>query len=100
MTAARASRRATCRSSSSRSARAGSPHDAAVSASVSIPSAGLEGSRGPRAGAAHAATRLIALTGYGKAEDMRQALKAGFEAHLTKPVNLEQLMALLTSVSR
>ncbi len=31
---------------------------------------------------------------------MRQALKAGFEAHLTKPVNLEQLMELLTSGSR
>jgi len=31
---------------------------------------------------------------------MRQALTAGFEAHLTKPVNLEQLMALLVSAPR
>jgi len=61
---------------------------------------GFEVARRIRARADLAATRLIALTGYGQAEDMRQALKAGFEAHLTKPVNLEQLMALLTSVSR
>ena len=60
---------------------------------------GFEVARRIRARADLAATRLIALTGYGQAEDMRQALKAGFEAHLTKPVNLEQLMALLTSVS-
>jgi len=31
---------------------------------------------------------------------MRQALKAGFEAHLTKPVNLEQLLTLLVSDPR
>jgi signal transduction histidine kinase len=43
------------------------------------------------------AVRLIALTGYGQAEDMRLALDAGFDAHLTKPVNLDQLMALLAS---
>ena len=61
---------------------------------------GFEVARRIRARADFAATRLIALTGYGQAEDMRQALKAGFEAHLTKPVNLEALMALLTSVSR
>jgi signal transduction histidine kinase/CheY-like chemotaxis protein len=61
---------------------------------------GFEVARRIRARADLAATRLIALTGYGQAEDMRQALKAGFEAHLTKPVNLEQLMALLTSASR
>jgi CheY-like chemotaxis protein len=61
---------------------------------------GFEVARRIRARADLAATRLIALTGYGQAEDMRQALKAGFEAHLTKPVNLEQLMELLTSGSR
>src|SRR5207244_7582376 len=60
---------------------------------------GFEVARRIRARADLAATRLIALTGYGQAEDMRQALQAGFEAHLTKPVNLEQLMPLPTSVS-
>jgi CheY-like chemotaxis protein len=42
-------------------------------------------------------TRLIALTGYGQPDDIRHALEAGFEAHLTKPINLDQLLALLTS---
>ena len=40
-------------------------------------------------------TRLIALTGYGQPDDIRHALDAGFEAHLTKPINLDQLLALL-----
>ena len=44
-----------------------------------------------------AGTRLIALTGYGQAEDVRQAIAAGFDAHLTKPVNIDQLMALLAA---
>jgi signal transduction histidine kinase/ActR/RegA family two-component response regulator len=42
------------------------------------------------------AMRCIALTGYGQAEDVRQAIKAGFDAHLTKPINLDQLMTLLS----
>ncbi len=42
-------------------------------------------------------TRLIALTGYGRAEDHHRALEAGFDAHLTKPVNLDELLALLTA---
>ena len=41
------------------------------------------------------AMRCIALTGYGQAEDVRQAIKAGFDAHLTKPINLDQLITLL-----
>ena len=48
-----------------------------------------------REGAAH--MRLIALTGYGQPDDIRHALDAGFEAHLTKPINLDQLLALLAS---
>ncbi|MGH7279054.1 MAG: PAS domain-containing hybrid sensor histidine kinase/response regulator [Candidatus Rokuibacteriota bacterium] len=40
-------------------------------------------------------TRLIALTGYGQSEDVRQAIDAGFEAHLIKPINLDELLALL-----
>jgi signal transduction histidine kinase/ActR/RegA family two-component response regulator len=43
-----------------------------------------------------AAMRCIALTGYGQAEDVRHAIEAGFDAHLTKPINLDQLMALLS----
>jgi two-component system, sensor histidine kinase len=35
--------------------------------------------------------RLIALTGYGQAEDRRKALDAGFDLHLTKPVDPDHL---------
>ena len=37
------------------------------------------------------ATVLVALTGYGQAEDRKQALAAGFHAHLVKPVTPEGL---------
>jgi CheY-like chemotaxis protein/nitrogen-specific signal transduction histidine kinase len=39
--------------------------------------------------------RLIALTGYGQAEDRERAHAAGFDAHLVKPVDLEVLTKLL-----
>ena len=35
--------------------------------------------------------RLVAVTGYGQADDVRRALAAGFERHLKKPVRLEEL---------
>jgi CheY-like chemotaxis protein len=40
---------------------------------------------------------LIALTGYGQDEDRRLALEAGFDAHLTKPADLDALYRLLAS---
>ncbi|MBM4439093.1 MAG: response regulator [Candidatus Rokubacteria bacterium] len=58
---------------------------------------GLEVARRMRARPWSAETRLIALTGYGQPEDIRRALEAGFEAHLTKPINLDQLLALITT---
>ena len=39
--------------------------------------------------------RLVALTGYGRQEDRRRALAAGFDEHLAKPVELGALEALL-----
>jgi signal transduction histidine kinase/ActR/RegA family two-component response regulator len=42
---------------------------------------------------------LVALTGYGQPSDRSRALAAGFDIHLTKPVNLEQLAELLNSDS-
>lgn len=39
--------------------------------------------------------RLIALTGWGQEEHRQQALEAGFDHHLTKPVDPEQLSRLL-----
>jgi PAS domain S-box-containing protein len=38
---------------------------------------------------------LVAMTGYGKDEDRRRSQAAGFDAHLVKPVNLEDLELLL-----
>jgi PAS domain S-box-containing protein len=38
---------------------------------------------------------LIALTGWGQDEDKRRALAAGFDFHLTKPVDPEQVAALI-----
>ena len=40
---------------------------------------------------------LVAITGWGQAEDRRRALAAGFDAHLTKPADPEQLTALLAA---
>jgi two-component system CheB/CheR fusion protein len=41
--------------------------------------------------------KLIAVTGWGQAEDKRRALGAGFNHHLTKPVDPSQLEALFTN---
>jgi signal transduction histidine kinase/ActR/RegA family two-component response regulator len=40
-------------------------------------------------------TYLIAVTGYGQEEDCRRAINAGFDAHLTKPVDPVKLSRLL-----
>jgi len=41
--------------------------------------------------------RLVALTGYGQVEDRKRAADAGFDHHLTKPVEPDALLALLES---
>ena len=38
---------------------------------------------------------MVALTGYGAAEDRRRAMEAGFDAHMTKPVEASRLAELL-----
>jgi len=43
---------------------------------------------------------LIALTGYGKDEDKRRTAAAGFDAHLTKPVDLVALKAAFAATRR
>lgn len=43
---------------------------------------------------------LIALTGYGQPEDRRRTREAGFEHHLTKPVDLAHLQRVLAEVAR
>lgn len=42
--------------------------------------------------------RLVAMTGYGREEDREQAREAGFDHHLTKPVNPDELERLLVTL--
>ena len=42
---------------------------------------------------------LIALTGWGQQQDRRRTQEAGFDAHLTKPVNYDAIVDLLTSLT-
>jgi CheY-like chemotaxis protein len=42
---------------------------------------------------------LVALTGYGRDEDRDEARRAGFDHHMTKPVDIDQLLALLNAVA-
>jgi CheY-like chemotaxis protein len=43
---------------------------------------------------------LVAITGYGQADDRRRALEAGFDAHLTKPVFPDHLSQVLATLAR
>ena len=44
-------------------------------------------------------TCLIAITGWGQQEDKRRALEAGFDTHVTKPVDPNLLRDLLRRVA-
>jgi two-component system CheB/CheR fusion protein len=43
---------------------------------------------------------LVALTGYGTAEDQQRAREAGFDVHLTKPISPERLQQVIASLPR
>jgi nitrogen-specific signal transduction histidine kinase/CheY-like chemotaxis protein len=58
---------------------------------------GYEVARRIRALPGGAAMTLVALTGYGQAEDRERALASGFQAHLVKPVDLVVLGRILTT---
>jgi len=58
---------------------------------------GYEVARLARRSATNQNVRLIALTGYGRPEDRRQALASGFDAHLVKPVDLSDLQGVLNA---
>ena len=40
---------------------------------------------------------IVAMTGYGQDVDRNRSVKAGFDHHLTKPVDLEALESLLAA---
>jgi CheY-like chemotaxis protein/anti-sigma regulatory factor (Ser/Thr protein kinase) len=46
-----------------------------------------------------AQTRLVAVTGYGQEQDQRLSARAGFLAHLVKPVDIDQLRAVLQAIN-
>ncbi|WP_313032521.1 ATP-binding response regulator [Massilia alkalitolerans] len=56
---------------------------------------GYEVARRLRGDPATSHIRLIALTGYGLAEDKRRVMEAGFDQHLVKPVGMDQLLEAL-----
>ncbi|MES2534982.1 MAG: response regulator [Pseudomonadota bacterium] len=41
--------------------------------------------------------KLIAVTGYGTAQDKEKAMEAGFDHHLVKPANIDNLLSLIES---
>ena len=65
---------------------------------VDIGLPGLSGydlARKVRASFGTGSIRLVALTGYGRAEDHRRVIEAGFDAHLVKPLKCEDLLRVL-----
>ena len=58
---------------------------------------GYEVARRLRSNPATQEMKLIALTGYGLAEDQRRVLEAGFDLHLVKPVDIDNLMKAIGS---
>jgi CheY-like chemotaxis protein/two-component sensor histidine kinase len=61
---------------------------------------GFAVARALRADPATAGTYLVALTGYGQPEDRVKALEAGFDVHLTKPVDGASLDRVFAAVAR
>jgi two-component system CheB/CheR fusion protein len=61
---------------------------------------GFELARAARANSAIASIPLIALSGYGQESDVKAALEAGFDTHLTKPPDFDRLDELINRVRR
>ena len=57
---------------------------------------GLELARRLRANPKTASLYVIALTGYGQQADHENALRAGFDEHLVKPIDVKVLMRMVT----
>ncbi|HZU36052.1 MAG TPA: response regulator [Gemmataceae bacterium] len=61
---------------------------------------GYQVARRLRAGPQPNQAVLVALTGYGQDEDRRRTREAGFDYHLTKPINPDALQDLIAGASR
>jgi len=68
---------------------------------VAVVDVGLPGMTGlevaKRSRGAGFAGLMIAISGYGRASDVRQARESGFDAHLVKPINASELQRLMTA---
>jgi CheY-like chemotaxis protein len=42
--------------------------------------------------------KLVAVTGYGQDSDRQRALAAGFEEHLVKPIDIQALQSIVSSL--
>jgi signal transduction histidine kinase/DNA-binding response OmpR family regulator len=81
---------------------AGAFRPAVVLCDLGLPG-GMDGfavARAMRQDPALSSVYLIAATGYGQAEDMMRSREAGFDAHLTKPLDFANLQGLLTTLPR
>ncbi len=80
-------------------AHAGRPDVALVD--IGLPGIdGYEVARRLRQDAATQGIKLIALTGYGLAEDQRRVLDAGFDMHLVKPVDINNLLDAISNATQ
>lgn len=71
----------------------------AVAPAIAFVDIGLPGFDGyvlaEKVRAARRSTPLVAVSGYGQAEDRARAIRAGFDEHLKKPVGANELAAML-----
>jgi signal transduction histidine kinase len=90
--------------SAARDASAGLEAAAAGSPNIAVVDIGLPGMDGYQFARAMrerlgSGVRLIALTGYGTEADRQRSAEAGFDAHLTKPVDIDRLLTLITEAA-
>jgi len=82
-------------------AKAVSWHPDVVLLDLGMPGiSGIEVARQLRLDERTAGARLVALTGWGQADDRRQTLEAGFDHHLTKPADpgaVRELLAIFAA---
>lgn len=61
---------------------------------------GHEVARQLRADSRTSKTHLVALTGYAREDDRKQAIDAGFDQHLVKPAGFAQLQEAIAAVGK